>query len=547
MSEMEEKTTGFNKLAGNILGKVAGVMTFILLFVYPLYIKNRYGEVVEGKYYLYWKTVLGGLAVVFVLGLIFLIIDKIKYNGENTKAFSAKFLPGRWKKTFTIYDGFLIAFMASSVISALQSEYFYESVWGNEGRYSGTFLLLVYGISVFLIGKLLRFHQWYLEAFLVSAMVVCFLGITDYFHWDIMGFELGMIRNQGIFTSTFGNINVYTAFVDIVMGVSATLFASSKGKTKFWYYICTVVSFIAAITGRSDNVYLAFGVLFAFLPFYVFNTRRGIGRYVVILASFFTITKILAVLDIRQGKELGMVIGLDGLAKAIGHFSGTIVLIAALWALAAIIYATSKEKIDEILGKEVKYCWVVIILTAAIAVLADVWYANTGEHGEQYGELAKFFVFNDSWGTDRGYAWRFAMELYNQFPIGHKIFGYGADTFGILTTRYSGATAAKMYEDLGVIYDNAHNAYLQYLVTIGAAGLASYVLFLVSSVFWMIKRGTGSPAVMACVFGALCYCFQSVVNIELPGVTPAFWTILAVGLAAARREIRDKGEKTSQF
>ena len=92
-------------------------------------------------------------------------------------------------------------------------------------------------------------------------------------------------------------------------------------------------------------------------------------------------------------KELGMVIGLDGLAKAIGHFSGTIVLISALWALAAIIYATSKEKIDEILGKEVKYCWVVIILTAAIAVLSDVWYANTGEHGEQYGELAKFFVF----------------------------------------------------------------------------------------------------------------------------------------------------------
>lgn len=538
------RSPDLKKIFRLLIDVVVGGMTFILLVIYPLYIKNRYGEVVEGKYRLYWMTVLAALAAVIFLSLTFLAIDQIRYGGKNRKKSFEKFARGGWKEIFGLHDLFLAAFMVCVILSTLQTEYLYESVWGNEGRYSGAFVLLLYGISVFLIGKLLRFHQIYLELFLIASMGVCLIGIADYFNWDPMEFKIGLIRNQTLFTSTFGNINVYTAFVDIVMGTAAALFLSARGKRTYWYYICMVIAFTAAITGRSNNVYLAFGVIFGFLPFYGFSTRKGISRYLMTAASFFTIIEVLEAFEGRTGTELGMVIGMDGLAEVIGNADSLIIFTIFLWIFAFALRFVKFKETDKPTGKWLRYSWGVFLILIIAVSAAAFWDANIGGHGGRYGRLAPYLVFSDNWGTDRGFVWKFAMELYNQFPLIHKIFGYGADTFGILTTQYNGDTMVRMYQEFGVYYDNAHNAFLQYLVTLGAAGVTAYVLFFISSIVWMIRKAGKSPAVLACVFGAACYFAQSSVNIELPGVTPAFWTILAVGLAAARRESRGKTEKT---
>ena len=247
----------------------------------------------------------------------------------------------------------------------------------------------------------------------------------------------------------------------------------------------------------------------------------------------------------RKGKELGMVVGLDGVAAAIGQRKELLIAAVVLGLLALFLRFIRKEQIDVPLGKKIKCIWAFFVIIVFAGVAFCFWDVNIGGHEERYGELSRFFLFDDNWGTDRGFVWRFAIELYNQFPLIHKIFGYGADTFGILTTQYNGDTMVRMYTEFGVYYDNAHNAYLQYLVMLGAAGLAAYVLFLASSIAWMVRKGRLNPYVIACVFGAACYLAQSTVNIELPGVTPAFWTVLAVGLAAARGEVRKRTEKTS--
>ena len=79
--EMEgERRAGrerFCKVMDVLRSAVAGVMVFIFLFIYPLYIRNRYGEVIEGKYQLYWMTALAGLAAGPVPGLIWLLADLI--------------------------------------------------------------------------------------------------------------------------------------------------------------------------------------------------------------------------------------------------------------------------------------------------------------------------------------------------------------------------------------------------------------------------------------------------------------------------------------
>ncbi|MEY8339084.1 O-antigen ligase family protein [Lachnospiraceae bacterium 62-35] len=542
---MEKKESDLRSEINRLMSRIAGILALALLFVFPIYVEDRYANILRAKYRFYYLCVLIALGLVLILALVFAFIDFLEYRGNHVKAYFTRLTPKNWKNNFTLYEGALICFMLAAVISALQSEYFYESVWGNEGRYSGTFLLLVYGVSVLLIGRLLRFKQWYLEAFLVSSLLVCLFGITDYFRLDVMGFKKGLAWGASdIFTSTFGNINTYTAFAALPIGVAAVLYTmADTTKKAAWYYICTIIFLTAGITGQSDNIYLTLAVVFGFLPFYAFGTKKGIRRYVLLLAALFTVIRVLGFVDMAmKGPDRGQVIGLGGPARMLGYFSGTTAIAAALWLMAAGIYWWERKKSQTChVGKWPRRLWGGFVISVIAVILGVLYDANVAGNSARYGALSNYVIFNDSWGTDRGFAWRFAMELYDRFPLMHKLFGYGPDTFGILTTRYTGSTAAKMYEELGVIYDSVHNAYLQYLVTIGSIGLTVYMLFLTSAITWMVRTARKSPAVMACVFAVACYCGQAVVNIDLPAVTPAFWTILAVGAAAVRAETEKTG------
>ena len=70
------------------------------------------------------------------------------------------------------------------------------------------------------------------------------------------------------------------------------------------------------------------------------------------------------------------------------------------------------------------------------------------------------------------------MEIYRDFPLSHKLFGHGPDTFGVITVQ-------NFWDDMlnttSQKYENVHNEYLQYLVTIGAVGLTAYLAFLGTS------------------------------------------------------------------
>lgn len=51
-----------------------------------------------------------------------------------------------------------------------------------------------------------------------------------------------------------------------------------------------------------------------------------------------------------------------------------------------------------------------------------------------------------------------------------------------------------------VIFDNAHNEYLHYLITIGLFGMLSYMAWLGTSIFWMARNLKDRPEVAACLF-----------------------------------------------
>lgn len=522
--------------AKNIFSGIVAFFVIIVLSVFPLYYDNYYFNILKAKYQFYFVTILCMFLVCLIIALVFCFIDRMEYDGYNTKSFFESISPRKLWKNLTVVDKSLLIFLLLAIISTLQSDYLFESFWGNEGRFSGLFLITLYVVSVLIIGKLGRIKKWHLELFLLAGLLVCLFGITDYFRMDILHWKAGVKSGQqDSFTSTMGNINTYTAYVALVLGVSGGLFASEKNIFRtIGYFIATVIGFCAIIMGQSDNAYLALGALFGLLPLILFGTRTGIKRYAVLVAAFATVMKCVAVINLKVPDK---VIGLSGIFGMLTKYDKLTYIVIALWAAVIVLYIGDrlvyKEKADKV-GKWLRLTWLALIAVALGVIIWILYDANFGGHAERYQAFSQYLIFNDNWGTNRGYCWRIGWESYMQQPLMHRLFGYGPDTFGILTWGFREESLATY----GVFFESAHNEYFQYLVTMGPFTLLAYLAFLLSSCAMMVKNLARQPWILAPLAAVVCYGAQAFVNINLPIATPIMWAMLAVGLAMCRNSVQ---------
>lgn len=230
----------------------------ILATVFPLVYDNSYINILPTKYRCYYLSIIGMMVILLALSSAMLTVDIIEFKGAHTRALFAKLSPQNWKTTFHVADAAVFVFWLTALVSTLQSDYLFESFWGNEGRFSGLFLLTLYVCMYFIVSRFWKMRGWLIEAFLLSGMIMCLIGITDYFQMDVLGFR-GLIKptQSAIFTSTVGNINTYTAYVALLMGMASAMFTTSKNLLKtVWYYSCMVITFFAIIMGCSDLPHL---------------------------------------------------------------------------------------------------------------------------------------------------------------------------------------------------------------------------------------------------------------------------------------------------
>lgn len=524
-----------------MISVITSFFIIITLVVFPLFYNNYYFDMLKAKYTFYYISVLIMIGLVISVVLVFAVIDMRKYDGTHVKYCFAGFKPKTLWKNLTAAERMLFLFLLFAVISTIQSEYLYESFWGNEGRFSGLFLILLYVVSVFLIGKFGHIKKVYLDLFIFAGILACLFGITDYFKMDILHFKVNLSNSdKDSFTSTFGNINTYTAYVALFLGTAAGLFATEKKPIRLIYYgFAVLVGFFAIITGQSDNAYLALAALFGLLPLILFGSRTGIKRYVVLAAGFITIMKWIAIINSAMPEK---VIGLSGLFAFLTESDKLTYIVIALWLLVVVIYMgdfftkkreTAKEKNGDQVGNWLRVTWLILLGAGLAAVCFILYDANFGTHPERYESLSRYLIFNDTWGTNRGYCWRIGWESYMAQPLMHKLFGFGPDTFGILTWGFR----QEAIQNYGVFFESAHNEYFQYLVTMGPFTLFFYVAFLFTSCKQMVKTFSKNPWVLAPLAAVVCYGAQALVNINVPIATPIMWTLLAVGIAISRQEV----------
>ena len=536
----------------NASNVIVGLWVMAMFTIFPLIYNDFYFDILQTKYY----TVLT-LSIIMILALIvicgFAGGFKNFFDNLNKKGFVVWF-----KEEFSIWDICIMVFWLMSALStAFAGRFIMESITGDKGRYSGLLLISIYVILYFTVSRMFSFGKVYFTVFLAVSIPVCLFGYTDYFNMDILGFKEKISPEQWpIFTSTIGNINTYTAVLAFYIAIAGTLFITtpfksdngrgeSIGKIVF-YYVIMLMNFIALAMGTSDNGYLTLAAFFGLVPFVAFRTMEGVRRFLLTIFTYLLGIKIIQLINISYA---GKVLGISGLYDFISDFKYLDLVIVALAIVVIIMYVLEyrkkeKRRDNEALLRSLRYIWlaILVIVFAAIVFMGMKINSDVTAAKEKYGALADYFVFNDSWGTFRGYIWRAAVEEYMKFPLLHKIFGSGPDTFGL----YIGLLRnEEMTSVTGQFFDATHNEYIQFLFTLGPIATISYILALIlpsvealRTRLFYLRDNTMLPYLYACAIAVICYATQAVVNLNLPVVTPFLWIFLSIMVAI----LRDKGE-----
>lgn len=536
----------------NASNVIVGLWVMAMFTIFPLIYNDFYFDILQTKYY----TVLT-LSIIMISALIvicgFAGGFKNFFDNLNKKGFAVWF-----KEEFSIWDICIMVFWLMSALStAFAGRFVMESITGDKGRYSGLLLISIYVILYFTVSRMFSFGKVYFTVFLAVSIPVCLFGYTDYFNMDILGFKEKISPEQWpIFTSTIGNINTYTAVLAFYIAIAGTLFITtpfksdngrgeSIGKIVF-YYVIMLMNFIAITMGTSDNGYLTLAAFFGIVPFVAFRTMEGVRRFILTILTYLLGIKIIQLINISYA---GKVLGISGLYDFISDFKYLNLIIAVLAVTVIIMYVLEyrkkeKRREGEALLRSLRYIWlaILVIVFAAIVFMGMKINSDVTAAKEKYGALADYFVFNDSWGTFRGYIWRAAVEEYMKFPLLHKIFGSGPDTFGL----YIGLLRnEEMTSVTGQFFDATHNEYIQFLFTLGPIATIAYILALIlpsvealRTRLFYLRDNTMLPYLYACAIAVICYATQAVVNLNLPVVTPFLWIFLSIMVAI----LRDKGE-----
>ena len=527
MTKNKDKTEERKPDSGKILQGILSIFALVVFCVFPVVVTDAYFNILETKYQFYSGAAIAMIVLVAVYGVV------TGHILQYFKQFSLK----NMLKGLSLADWSMIIFWIANVISWLICEWRWEAFWGTSGRYTGVFLVTIYLVVYFIVTRLFTWKRWYLDAFLAVSMFVCIIGITDYFKMDLLGFKAQMLpRQRHLYTSTLGNINTYTIYVATSMVISTMLFATEKKLPKIiWYYGCMMVASFALIVGVSDNAYLSLAALFGLSPLYLFKTKSGVSRYLISIATFFSVLQCIARIDLYYA---GPTYRIDSAFTIIAELEFLPALVIGLWVFAGAVTfllwkKREKDGTNE-LGNGLRLAWVGVIILVVGAVAFGFYDVTVAKHGKRYGELAYYLRFNDKWGTNRGFVWKRTVDLFlKELTPLQKLFGHGADTFALLWVMYFEPMESN---GLMVIYDNAHNEYLNFLITIGLTGMIAYIALYVSAIAAMCKRVSKSPDVAALMMVVAAYAIQATVNINVPIVMPIIIQMLAMGLGKAPEE-----------
>ena len=322
--------------------------------------------------------------------------------------------------------------------------------------------------------------------------------------------------------STIGNINWFCGFCSVMLGFPVAGYLKGRGKAELLlHYLVSVMGLTLLCIQGSDAGPLIAAVCIGVSLLYGLKDQKIFQRGLALASGMCLVMAAYAKLVTLMGRETIAAVPADGIGLERMAWNGWWLMGAVLLILAAVFGRLSQ--------RAARKTGIALMLSGGLAVAAlAVVYALRMPEG-------------DGWGSGRGGLWRFAWQGFVQGGFRQKLVGAGPDCFANYIYSTLPATQLTPTEGFwtGTIYANAHNEWLNALVTLGILGTAALAGLYIGSVRRYRKLPLGMLTVAM-------YGINSLISFQQVLSTPLLFMVLGLCEYHMRNMDRDSAAETDK-
>lgn len=504
-----------------MIGAVA-VFVFALFALYPLYFQEKYANMGNAKYD-FFKTA-------YTIFIPVMMLSCVCYLFLKRKELSIKAIC----QEMVLTDWFVLAYLVVCWISYGLSDYKDTSFWGYDGWFMGVMTQTVFVLLYFFVSRWFLWHWSYWWFIAVPSAVVFLLGILHRFNVDPLRMYDGLDEaTKVLFLSTLGQATWYSSYLCIALPIGMACYwyrRELKWSLLWGVFLC--IAFASVVTQNSDSAFMALGGCFLVLFLLSFKSNEYFVRFweiaVMCLSSF-------KVIGILQKIFSDRTVKLEGLSTFCSQSTATWVLLGlAIIVYAGVFLANRKEmfRIEKIcMIRNILYVLIPVFLVAAIAC---IYMVSTGKIPGSFMNKIGYFNFDEHWGNNRGFTWKFTMRMFGDYGFMEKLFGCGPDAYASAAYAYDAPSLQGFWGNS--VLACAHNEWMNCLVNIGVVGLITYLGSFVTAFFIFLKNWKQDPFLVGAAIAVVSYflhnffCYQQII------CTPIIFVVMGIGTALLRRK-----------
>jgi O-antigen ligase len=515
------------------LGLLCSVFMVGVLLVLPLYMREEYWQLGDGKYFLFRNMALVCAVIWGVMCIAWLIWEKGKEAEEQTyewkrrkskkkeskeqkrkeleskeqdskeKESKRERKSAKWKFVWSVTDFFVLGYGMLCCVSYWFSGYWELALWGYEQWYMGLISQLLFVWIYFLVSRWYDGGKFALWAGQAGFFVAVLLGVLNRLKIDPIGLFRGFAQEEWEYThllSTLGNVNWLCGYLAVTsaFSIGGYLIVQSRVK-KAILYVNSVLGLLLLCIQSSDAGLLVMGLCGVILFLFALKEEELCGR----------------ILWLALGVSVAMPV-FDGLCTVLNAWvtfpwddQSHLLVTWKGWVLAAGLLLAMIFLRKRLTFAKIKL--LVLVLAATVLLWGGLAFLP---------KVLETLTWDYSWGSGRGGIWHLALESFRQGDIWQKLFGVGPDCFGahIYATFPVKEYVAIEGPFANTIIANAHNEWLNQLVNIGLLGLCVYVGIFITFLIRCVKGFTKNHFLCIGIIGASLYAinatfsFQEVLN-----------------------------------
>lgn len=484
---MSNKITATKRIA-DIVAKVYFLMILVGL---PLYFdKKFYTAMIPAKAHCYWVIAMI-MAILILVVLAFAVVQQ-----QNPLWYSLR---------LNVLDGVLIGYGVAVLISFIFSKNKQAAYYGSGGFYVGTLTIISAILFYFYVSRTLQSRLWMWKCIAIIHAFIFVWIICNTVSIDWFGMHEKIISYRFAYYACLGQMDSVTGYLCLILPILIVFFLNAD-KTTIWQYMVLLLGMTAMTGIRTDGMYIGMTVCGIFLlPYALRNALRfrrllWVGMLWGIGITFYSLCSVW--IPDRLGTDMGV-------SGMLIHYWAGVILIVICGILLLVSKKVSFEKLEKCMRVIGRLCSIALI-GALIAFFTDCVMSLT--QGD------------DLWGNGRGDIWLGCLELYKQYDVWKKLFGVG------LTGMAMDLSQTVAWGNVNVV--NAHNDFLEHLVSVGFVGFITYSLTWLVLIIQFVRRNKNQSEWtvrrIAFFMALMAYLGQSIVGNPYSLIVPIMFLMLAL-------------------